>query len=156
VNGIEAANRAATGTLAPSPEPVYIGRLFVGSLDEVEIYRRALTPSEIIADMTAVGCSFTMSPSSLSPGETGGTGVISVTANLWACAWSAQSQATWTAIGTRLYGYAAQVLVDGAVGYWRLDEASGTSLADRRGEGLTAAVNGTVTLQQNGALADGN
>lgn len=51
--------------------------------------------------------------------------------------------------------YSDRVIADGAVAYWRLDEASGTTAASQVG-GYTGAITGGVTLAQPGALADGN
>lgn len=54
--------------------------------------------------------------------------------------------------------YRDRVLRDGAVAYWRLDEASGLSLADATGHGHTATMPSStgVTYGVTGALADGN
>jgi prepilin-type N-terminal cleavage/methylation domain-containing protein len=54
VNGIEESNRSYSGTIASSANPLTIGgrfdgsRFFKGSVDEVAIYNRALTDSEIV------------------------------------------------------------------------------------------------------------
>jgi hypothetical protein len=58
VNGIETRRRALTGSLASSTGVLRLGgnsvwsEFFQGSLDEVRIYNRALTPTEIHRDMT--------------------------------------------------------------------------------------------------------
>jgi hypothetical protein len=52
-------------------------------------------------------------------------------------------------------GYAATITADGPVAYWRLGEASGTSVADAVGTNTGTAVGG-VTRGQPGATADGN
>ena len=51
--------------------------------------------------------------------------------------------------------YREQVLADGAVLYLRLDETSGTTVTSQVG-GHTGTIGGGVTLNQPGALADGN
>jgi hypothetical protein len=51
--------------------------------------------------------------------------------------------------------YAHAVLSDTAVAFWRLDEATGTTAADRAGTN-DGAVSGGVTLGEPGALSDGN
>jgi Concanavalin A-like lectin/glucanases superfamily len=51
--------------------------------------------------------------------------------------------------------YPARVVADGAVAYWRLGEASGTSAVDVIG-GKNGTISGGVTLAQVGALADGD
>ena len=57
INGAEAGSRAATGTLVPAspPEAGILGgaSAFAGTIDELRLYRRALSASEIAADMTA-------------------------------------------------------------------------------------------------------
>ena len=62
VNGVQAATRAVTGAIVTSSQPLRIGgnaawgESFAGRIDEVRIYNRALTASEIQADMnTPVG-----------------------------------------------------------------------------------------------------
>ena len=56
INGVDAGSRAATGTLVPTSPPdagVLGGAMaFAGGLDEVRLYRRALSVAEIVADMT--------------------------------------------------------------------------------------------------------
>ena len=51
--------------------------------------------------------------------------------------------------------YADKVLADGAVAYWRLDEASGTTANSLVGT-YPGTISGGVTLNQGGALSDGN
>ena len=57
LNGVAAGTRATTGTLAQSNSPLRIGgnavwgEYFQGRLDDVRVYNRALTASEILADM---------------------------------------------------------------------------------------------------------
>jgi hypothetical protein len=57
INGADAGSRAASGTLVPvsPPEGGILGgdSAFVGALDEMRLYRRALSAAEIAADMTA-------------------------------------------------------------------------------------------------------
>ena len=56
INGADAGSRAATGTLVPaSPQEAGIlggASAFAGTIDELRLYRRALSASEIAADMT--------------------------------------------------------------------------------------------------------
>lgn len=54
-----------------------------------------------------------------------------------------------------LVPYADRVRWDGAIAYWRLNEASGTVAADSIGP-AHGMINGGVTLGQPGALADGS
>jgi hypothetical protein len=57
VNGVEVANHARTGTLQTTTTPLRIGgnspygEFFLGRIDEVRIYNRALSAAEIQTDM---------------------------------------------------------------------------------------------------------
>jgi hypothetical protein len=57
VNGVEVASRAVSGNITASSLPLRIGgnapwgEYFQGMIDDVRVYRRALSPSEINADM---------------------------------------------------------------------------------------------------------
>src|SRR4030095_5727207 len=57
VNGTQVASVARTGSLATSGFPLQIGgdsfygQRFTGTIDEVRVYNRALTPAEIQSDM---------------------------------------------------------------------------------------------------------
>jgi glucose/arabinose dehydrogenase len=57
VNGVQAATRAQTGSLLASTQPLRIGgnalwaEWFQGQLDEIRVYNRALTATEITTDM---------------------------------------------------------------------------------------------------------
>ena len=51
--------------------------------------------------------------------------------------------------------YSQAVLADSPVAFWRLGETGGTTAADRAGSN-NATISGSVTLNQSGALADGN
>jgi hypothetical protein len=58
VDGTQVSSRAITGNIAASAQPLRIGgnavwgEYFKGLIDEVRIYRRALTPAQIQSDMT--------------------------------------------------------------------------------------------------------
>jgi len=58
VNGTQVANVARTGTITASTLPLRIGgntpygNFFTGRIDEVRVYNRALSATEINADMT--------------------------------------------------------------------------------------------------------
>src|SRR5215468_8331778 len=51
--------------------------------------------------------------------------------------------------------YSDQVIADGAIAYWRLNETSGTTAVDSIG-GFNGTISGGVTLGQPGALVDGD
>src|SRR5215510_10188551 len=51
--------------------------------------------------------------------------------------------------------YSDRVIADGAVAYWRLGETAGTTAVDSIG-GHNGTISGGVTLNQPGALSDGN
>lgn len=54
-----------------------------------------------------------------------------------------------------LSAYSAEVLADSPVGYWKLDETSGTSAADSSGSAFNGTYTGGVTLNQAAALKGG-
>ena len=51
VNGVQAASAAQTGAIGASSQPLSIGTNWVGMIDEMRIYNRALSASEILTDM---------------------------------------------------------------------------------------------------------
>ena len=59
MNGVQVASKAQTGSLATSASPLTIGgdpidgQYFKGRIDEVRVYRAALSQAEIQADMAA-------------------------------------------------------------------------------------------------------
>ena len=59
VNGVQVASRAQTGTIATSTNPLQIGgdslygQYFAGMIDEVRVYNRALSVTEIQTDMNS-------------------------------------------------------------------------------------------------------
>jgi len=59
VNGTQVATKATTGLIQTTASPLWIGgnqpygEFFQGLIDEVRVYNRALTPSEVQSDMTA-------------------------------------------------------------------------------------------------------
>ncbi|MEA2488156.1 MAG: hypothetical protein QOF16_1810 [Actinomycetota bacterium] len=73
------------------------------------------------------------------------------------------SNGSWTGSPTsyayawqRCGGYAAQVLADAPVAYWRLGESAGTTAADSSGNANTGRYLGGTTLGVTGGVADGN
>ncbi len=61
-----------------------------------------------------------------------------------------------TTVNTRGTLYAAKVLVDGAIGYWRLGDLSGTVAVDQVASPHNGAYGTNMVLDQSGAIADGN
>ncbi len=53
VNGVQVASAAQTGPIAPSSQPLTIGSNWSGLIDEVRIYNRALSASQILTDMNS-------------------------------------------------------------------------------------------------------
>ena len=106
------------------------------------------------AAWVAPTCTTTVNPSSVASGAAGAAGSLAVTETDPSCGWTATSDASWLTVGAPTYGYPGQVLADGAIGYWRLNESGGTSVADRSGHGLSGvATSSGVTWQQAGAVA---
>jgi Concanavalin A-like lectin/glucanases superfamily/Fibronectin type III domain len=143
VNGVEVASRAQTGSMATSTNPLQIGgdsvygQYFTGLIDEVRVYNRALSASEIQTDMsTPVGGSAPASPppTPASPGNLGATAVNGTSVNL---AWTDNSnnetgfqieRATatggpWAVVGTvgvNVTGYTDSGLAAGTTYYYRV------------------------------------
>ena len=108
------------------------GQFFTGALDEVAIYPRALSASEVAAHYAL---STVPVPRDLNTGlYTYLLGVFGLSA------------------GT---SYADRVRADGATNHWRLGETSGTTAVDAIG-GANGTISGGVTLNQPSALADGD
>jgi hypothetical protein len=117
--------------------PVSIGSdaatfFFVGALDEVAIYPRALSASEVAAHYAL---STVPEPRDLN------TGLYTYLLGVFGL-----SAAT---------SYAERVKADGATNHWRLGETAGTTAVDAIG-GANGTISGGVTLNQPSAMADGN
>ena len=65
----------------------------------------------------------------------------------------AATVASTAAPSTAPKSYSATVLADGPAAYWRMDETTGTTMADATGKGNNGAFAGTYTLGQPGAIA---
>ena len=105
---------------------------FQGALDEVAIYPRALSASEVAAHYAL---STVPVPRDLN------TGLYTYLVGVFGL-----SSAT---------SYAERVRADGATNHWRLGETSGTTAVDAIG-GANGTISGGVTLNQPSALADGD
>ncbi|MET7668371.1 LamG domain-containing protein [Micromonospora luteifusca] len=125
---------------------------FVGSLDEVAIYDKALTPGQIDSHyIKGVLGNPGQSPSAPQSGRTTARSTSSP-----APAGSAP-RPTSTSQPPAVTGessYPAQVLADKPIGYWRLGERSGTSAEDSASTGNRGAYTDAVTLGRPGALTD--
>jgi glucose/arabinose dehydrogenase len=91
-NGVQVSSRAQTGTIPTSSDPLsfggdpLFGQYFSGRLDEIRIYDRALSPSEIQADMATPITSGDTTPPTVSivpPGSStvGGVEQVEMTAS---------------------------------------------------------------------------
>ncbi len=86
VNGAQVATRAQTGAMTVGGNPLRIGgnaiwgEWFTGQIDEVRVYNRALTASEVVTDSTTAGTADTVPPS-VPSGLTAAGGVASVALN---------------------------------------------------------------------------
>ena len=94
VNGVQVASKAQTGTLATSANPLQIGgdaiygQYFAGRIDEVRVYRAALSQAEIQADMaTPLGGP----PDTSAPTAPSGLAASAVSASRVDLSWSAAS-----------------------------------------------------------------
>jgi len=56
INGVQVSSQAQSGSIATSPEALRIGLSWAGMIDELRIYNRALTASDVQRDMnTSIG-----------------------------------------------------------------------------------------------------
>lgn len=143
---------SGTNAYAPSTTTVTLangnGRgAMSGSLSQVAFYTAALTAARISAHYALGRQSFAASGTAQTP-----------TLDLTAAA--AVAGASLTAFvnddSTGGVDYSAIVLEDGAAAYWRLNEATGTTAADSTGSGNAGTYTGGYTLNEMGALADGD
>jgi hypothetical protein len=88
VNGAQIQSRALTGAITTSNNPLHIGgnavwgEYFAGLIDEARIYNRALSPTEVQADMNApVGVDTTAPVASVTSPVSGSTVLSTVTLN---------------------------------------------------------------------------
>ena len=136
VNGAEIASRGASGQITPSSSPLWIGgnspfgEYFAGLIDDVRVYSRALTPTEIQTDLvTPLG--------SAGGGE---TSPPTAPTNLLASAASAtQVNLTWTAAtdNVAVTGYRVERCQGANCStFTQVGTPTGTSFAD---SGLSAA-----------------
>ncbi|MGW3607074.1 LamG-like jellyroll fold domain-containing protein [Micromonospora sp. NPDC005161] len=123
---------------------------FVGSLDEVAIYNKALTPGQI--DSHYVKGVLGNPGQSLHALQSDGTTVRSTSSSAPAGSAPRHTSPRQQPAVTGQSSYAAQVLADKPVGYWRLGERSGTSAEDSSGTGNPGAYTDAVTLGRPGAL----
>ena len=137
VNGSQVASRAQTGSLATSTNSLQIGgdsifgQFFTGLIDEVRLYNRALSASEIQADMIMpIGSSFPSAPGNLTA-----TPVITNQINL---SWSASADKA----GIAAYLVERQAL--GSTNFVQIATAAGTNYNDT---GLIANTNYSYRVQ---------
>jgi len=109
-NGVERASRTASGALGSTNEPMEIGGSFVGRLDEVRVYRRALGPAEIAADMATPVDSRESVISSLAP-TSGASGQSITVAGINFGSTQGSSTVTFNGIGAAVTAWSATSIV---------------------------------------------
>ena len=99
VDGLVATQQLASGSIAIDSGNLVIGGLyrssnnvdyFDGTIDDVWLYGRALSSSEI----AGISCAYSLSPTSANVGTLSGNGSFTVTAQ-GGCSWSAGTSASW-------------------------------------------------------------
>ena len=94
VNGVQVASMPQTGSIAPSASPLWIGgdspygEYFAGRIDEVRVYRAALSQAEIQADMAAP---LGGPPDTTVPSQVSGLAASAVSSSRIDLSWSAAS-----------------------------------------------------------------
>ncbi|HEV8535092.1 MAG TPA: S8 family serine peptidase, partial [Candidatus Limnocylindria bacterium] len=119
-----AADLALSGTVSPNPVP--IGSPLAYALTALNKGPNAAS-GVTLTDTLPANASF-----------------VSATASQGSCAQSAGQVSC--ALGALGAGYPAQVLADQPIGYWRLDETSGTVAADSSGNGRSGTIDAGVSL----------
>ena len=150
VNGTQYSQVAATAPGSTATIPIKMGPHYSnpsaygvinGMLDDVRIYGRALSATEVtqLYSGAGSGCTYAISPTVNSFNSSGGVGSVNVTAAA-GCSWTASSGATWIAITAGGSGSG-----NGTVAY---SVAGNTTTSSRTG---TMAIAGqTFTITQNG------
>ena len=149
INGVEAENKARTGTVQSTTTPLRIGtnspygEFFLGLIDEVRIYNRALSAAEIQTDMnTPVGPS---GPDTTAPSAPSG---------LSATAAGTQINLSWTAStdNVGVTGYQLERCQGaGCVNFAQIAAPTGASFADT---GLTAGTSYSYRVRATDAASN--
>jgi hypothetical protein len=82
-----------------------------------------------------------------------GYGCLAASAPPVGASFTGQSGNAGNTFGSAAVFYSAVVMSDAPLGYWRLDESTGTTAVDRSGNGWNGSYTGGPTLRRPGALA---
>lgn len=111
---------------------------FNGSIDEVRVYNKALTPENVSALYNERACSVSGSGCTAdaftAPGNSG-------TYTFYACV-DKNENYNYNDVGERGSGIliVSEATLSGLIGYWKLDEGSGTNIADSSGNGKDGTI----------------
>ncbi|HJU47198.1 MAG TPA: LamG-like jellyroll fold domain-containing protein, partial [Gaiellaceae bacterium] len=128
VNGVQAAQLPAAGAIASAAGPLHIGgngiwpEWFVGLIDEVRIYNRSLTATEIQSDMTRPVTSTDATPPS-APGTLSATGGLGTVSLSWGAATDGGGVARYNVHRSTTAGFTPSAAN-------RVAQPTGTSYAD--------------------------
>lgn len=140
-----AGSGAVTYTVAPNTGSVRSATLTVAG-NAVPLSQGGVTST----------CTYTVTPSSVASPARGSAGLIGVATNNSACVWTPSATESWVSVVPVTGAYAQSVLADEPLGYWRLNESSGTVAGDASGHGHAGTYVGSVTLGDANGLADGS
>jgi hypothetical protein len=135
VNGAQVASRAQTGAIATSANPLQIGgdsiygQYFAGRIDEVRIYNRALSQTEIQADMSsAIGTPTTPTPSPTPTSTATATATPTATATATPTA-TATGLSIYPRVAALTFTQTQQFTASGGSVTWSVDGVVGGSSA---------------------------
>ena len=109
----------------------------------------------VTVSQAGLACNYSVAPGTIAAPGTGASGSVLVT-SVPGCAWVATTEASWIGLSAILDGYRGQVITNGAAGYWRLGEVSGSTAIDASGNGHSGLYEGAYAQGVGGALADGD
>lgn len=163
VNGVEVLSQSESSSLVANAEQLRLGvgfsnEVFAGSLDEVRIYRRALTGAEIAADMnrpvsgppgsttttSSTSTSTSTSSSNSLPGPPSTTSTSSSSTSSTSTSSSSSSSSSATSTSTTTSSSVTTTLPAGLVAAYGFEEGAGTTAADASGAGNTATLAGAA------------
>jgi hypothetical protein len=171
VNGVQRLAATETATLTANTQALRIGMGypddgFIGDIDEVRVYQRALSASEIVADMNTPvggGASPTTSTSTTSSSSSSTTAAVPSTTSTSRSTTTSSSSSSSSSSSTTTSSTSSTIattIPQGLVGGWSFDEGSGSVARDESGYGNDASITGAVYTASGrfgGALSfDGN
>ncbi|GAA3607846.1 LamG-like jellyroll fold domain-containing protein [Microlunatus ginsengisoli] len=172
VNGAQVASRAQSGAVPVSANPLRIGgnavwgEWFSGQIDEVRVYNRALSATEVGMDSTTAGAPDTVPPTT--PGGLSATGSTSSVALAWTASTDNRSTPTYEVHRSQVSGFspaAATRIASGVSGttysdaplaagtyYYRVIASDGVNLSSPSSQAVATVTGDTTSPSAPGAF----